>query len=72
MFDLRPGKDRDQGECMAGCGAGKLLWTVGFPFSLPSMPPPLCLCSGQILWGSHLSQGKSIAFPPRVSGREMR
>lgn len=27
MFDLRLGKDRDQGECMAGCGAGELLWT---------------------------------------------
>lgn len=80
MFDLRPGDDRVQGECMAGHGSGQLLWTewdslsapVMYWGSLPSMPPPLCPCSGQILWGSHVSQGTSIASPPRVSGREMR
>ena len=80
MFDLRPGDDRVQGECMAGHGSGQLRWTewdsrsapVMYWGSLPSMPPPLCPCSGQILRGSHVSQGTSIASSPRVSGREMR
>lgn len=80
MLDLRPGDDRVQGECLAGHGSGELLWTawdsrsapVMYWGRLPSMPPPLCPCSGQILLGSHLSQGKYAAFPPRASGREMR